>query len=104
MPCFHRSAPQRTDASGEHRDLGSRGDVADEAGVAQRQRCADVARDGGDTCDIECITRGECERQHHGVVDTGIAIDDDAVLFHGETLYEQYAALLGVIDAATHEA
>ena len=109
MPCFHGGAPQRPYAARVDGDVRPRGDLAQEACVAEGERGAHVAGDGGDACDVERIARGECEQQHHCIVDAGITVDDDVVSFHDATLYRTMWSWMmlrqvGVIDVAPCEA
>jgi hypothetical protein len=53
------------------------GDLPDDAGVARRQVRRDVAPDGGDGQKVQPVPRGEGQQQGYGVVDAGIAIDDE---------------------------
>jgi hypothetical protein len=62
---------------GGDRDVGAPGDIEEDHGVARRLFDIDVSEDGGDRFELE-LGRLEQEEQRHGVVDTGICIENDA--------------------------
>ena len=71
------AAHQRPLATGVDRHVLAAGDQAQDAGVAGRQLGVDVAGHRGDPDQVEDVGGGEGEEQGDGVVDAGIAIDDE---------------------------
>ena len=77
-------APQRALRPGMHRHVAAVSDVTDQASVACRERSADVARDRGDSQQVELVSRRQREQQRHGVIDAWVAIEDyRSPLLHG---------------------
>ena len=72
-----RSQPEKT------RDLGLAGQLADDARVLLRQIERHVAGDRRDAEHLDLLGRGEREEDRHGVVLSGIGVDDDLARGHG---------------------
>lgn len=71
-----RIAQQRTRGPRIDRNLGTVRDLADEAGVAGGAFQPRIPGDRGDAENVERLAGREGQQQRHGVVDAGVAIDD----------------------------
>ena len=69
-------AQERAGATGIDGDVGPVGEETDFAGVGLGEVEGDVAGDGGDGEKVEFGRGGDREQDGDGVIDTGVAVDD----------------------------
>ena len=70
-------AQHRRGASGEHRQIRAARQFADDPGVARCQRQRHIACDRCDAQHLDFSRRGEGQQNRHGVILSGVGIDND---------------------------
>ena len=73
----HGRPQERTVQPRKDRDVRAASQVPDQAGVPGGQVAPDIARHRGDGEDLKGLRRGEGQQKSDGVVDAGIAVDDE---------------------------
>jgi len=76
-----RFAAQGDPRTREHMHVLASRDLADDAGVATGPGHRNIAAHGHDGLDVE-LGRGEGQQKPDGVVDPGVAVDDQALASH----------------------